>query len=72
MRIIAAVAVFSRWQMILMAELEDGSFVDVFTWFPDEKHYNPSHFVGMTLEAAVAKFTHDDIADLLGKLKFLA
>ncbi len=63
--IINAVIVHTKYhQCTLLAELDNGEFEDLFTYYPDELTFNASYFIGMTTKQATDYYHQQDIAYL--------
>ena len=52
------------YQMTMMAEMSDGSEVELFSYYPDEISFQPFEVVGMTKREASQVFVQKDTAYL--------
>ncbi len=62
--VIKAWKVSSRYQVSMMAEMSDGSEVNLFSYYPDEISFQPSEVMGMTKREAGQLFSRKDTAYL--------
>lgn len=52
------------YQVTMMAEMSDGSEVELFSYYPDEISFQPFEMMGMTKRQASQVFTNKDTAYL--------
>ena len=54
----------ASYQVTMMAEMSDGSEVELFSYYPDEISFQPFEVMGMTKQQASQVFTNKDTAYL--------
>lgn len=62
--VVKAWKVSSSYQVSMMAEMSDGSEVELFRYYPDEISFAPFEVMGMTKQQASQVFTNKDTAYL--------